>query len=171
MHSAERRPTLHRRPPPFHMTDDVSHNPLSQQIGRAKRCYILLSHVLGRNTPSTRPPLRTQLEQAIAAVVREGLYAPFHIKTLKKITGTTNFDTCALSFLELLIKHAEDLLAGRSVVLVIDHLSTLEQTSHKEVECLLNTLTQKGFKVLIKYDSEHLVYWKSKSLIQKKLPM
>lgn len=168
MQYEESQSALHSRLRRVHMADDLFRNSLRLRNGRVKKAYILLSHVLGRNTPSIRPPHRAKLEQAIAAVLREGLYAPFHIKTLKKITATTAMGTCALSFFESLINHAEELLDDRSVVLVVDQLSALEQASLGEAESSLNTLTQKGFKVLTKYNSDELVFWQQQPSNQEK---
>ncbi len=124
-------------------------NPVLQWVSRRHKTYILLSHVLGRNLPSARPENWAYLEQAMAEVLKDGLYSPFHIKTLKKLTGVKTLGPCALSLLRLLQSHACTLVKGRSVVLVVDDLSGLVTSELEQAHRLLTGLAASGFKVIV----------------------
>lgn len=131
--------------------------PFLQWVSRRHKTYILLSHVLGRNLPSARPENWAYLEQAMAEVLQDGLYSPFHIKTLKKLTGVKTLGPCALSLLRLLQAHACTLVKGRSVVLVVDDLSGLGPSELEQAHRLLKELAGSGFKVLVQEADSELV--------------
>ncbi len=133
--------------------------PVQQWISRRQKTYILLSHVLGLNLPSSRPILRSYLEQAMAEVLCDGLYSPLHIKTIKRLTGAKSLGTSALSFLELLLANASALLQGRAVVLVIDDISGLSSAEMRQADRLLINLREAGFKVLHKQSDSALAHW------------
>lgn len=132
-------------------------NPFLQWVSRRHKTYILLSHVLGRNLPSARPENWAYLEQAMAEVLKDGLYSPFHIKTLKKLTGVKTLGPCTLSLLRLLQAHACTLVKGRSVVLVVDDLSGLGRSDLEQAHQLLTGLAASGFKVLVQEADSELV--------------
>ncbi len=132
-------------------------NPIHQWINRRQKTYILLSHVLGRNLPSAKPENWAYLEQAMATVLQDGLYSPFHIKTLKRLTGTKTLGPCTLSLLQLLLAHASTLLKGRSVVLVVDDLSGLGVLELQQAQRLMKGLTLRGFRVLVQDADSELV--------------
>lgn len=128
-----------------------------QWVGRTQKVYILLSHVLGRNWPNPRPDNRVYIEKLISHALQEGLYAPFHIKTLKMLTGNKQLGSCALGFLQLLRTHAKALLNGRTVVLVVDELAGLGTSELEQVQRLLAELATCGYKVLLQHGSSELV--------------
>lgn len=136
---------------------DCLRNPIHQWVIRRQKTYILLSHVLGRDLPSAKPENWAYLEQAMAQVLQDGLYSPFHIKTLKKLTGAKKLGPCTLCLLQLLQAHACTLLKGRSVVLVVDDVSDLGVSELEQAQRLLTELTVSGFKVLVQDADSELV--------------
>lgn len=128
-----------------------------QWVKGKQKVYILLSHVLGRNLPNARPENRVYIEQLMAHTLQDGLYAPFHIKTLKMLTRTKQLGSCALSLLELLQTHAKELLNGRSVALVVDDLAGLGTSELAQARRLLAELAACGYKVLLQHGSSELV--------------
>lgn len=128
-----------------------------QWVSRKQKVYILLSHVLGRNLPNAKPDNRVYIEKLIAHTLRNGLYAPFHIKTIKMLTGMKQLGSCALCLLQLLQTHAKELLNGRSVVIVVDDLAGLDASELAQARRILADLAARGYKVLLQHGSSKLV--------------
>jgi hypothetical protein len=117
----------------------------------SQRCFILQTHVLsGPALPDGHIAKQVALEQSISRVLGMGLFAPFHIKTLKRLTGTASFDRCPLTFLALLLEHRASLLCQRHVALVIDDLAALVTLDLDRAVHLMEALVLQGFLILIK---------------------
>jgi hypothetical protein len=120
-------------------------------VNTVQRRFILQTHTLGGSLPpGARIPQQVALEQSISRVLGLGLFAPFHIKTLKRLTGVASFDRCPLAFLTLLLQHRAKLLHQRHVAMVIDDLDALLAPDTDRAIRLMEALVSHDFFILIK---------------------
>jgi hypothetical protein len=127
-------------------------------VNTVQRRFILQTHILGGPlTAGGRIAQQVALEQSISRVLGLGLFAPFHIKTLKRLTGAASFDRCPLAFLDLLLRHSAPLLRQRHVAIVIDDLEALLAPDPDRAIHLMEALVSQGFLILIKPSSGQLM--------------
>lgn len=116
-----------------------------------QRRYLLQSHILASaSCPGRHIERQVMLEQAIARELGMGLFAPFHIKSLKRLIGVARFGPCPLDFFALLLQHARHLLHQRQVALVVDDLDGLLAIDPDRAVHILEGLIGQGFLVLVK---------------------
>lgn len=116
-----------------------------------QRRFLLQSHILASaSSPGQHIERQVALEQAIARVLGMGLFAPFHIKSLKRLTGVVRFGPCPFDFLSLLLQHARHLLHQRQVALVLDDLDRLLAIDADRAVDILDGLMSQGFLILVK---------------------
>lgn len=133
----------------------LRHAVARQRPSTAQRLYMLQSHVLSSSLyPGLHISQRVALEQSLASELGMGLFAPFHIKRLKRLTGVASFSQCPLELVALLLQHAEQLLHQRHVAFVIDDLDGLMQVDPDHAAYILDGLITQGFLVLVKSSTD-----------------
>jgi hypothetical protein len=115
----------------------------------ARKHYLLFSHLLGRGPRDGHIAHRVRWEHRIVGLLGMGYFSPFHVKTLKAITGVSNFGSDPQHLLTLLVSHAEALMARGALVVVVDDLDALNITDLSAFSEGLEQLLQSGARVLV----------------------
>lgn len=128
---------------PRHGASATSHAPSwPPKTTGTRRYYILISHIIGRDTADNHIFNRVRIERAIANSLGCGLFSPYHKTTLKSKLKVDSLKISPSQLITLLADHAKAVLEGAQVAIVIDDLRILmeieENCLHLSTQKLLN---------------------------------